>query len=49
VPLPSEKLAFPSVVVSSSNDPYGREDHARAPLRGAVNGIDAGVRGHLNA
>jgi predicted alpha/beta hydrolase family esterase len=49
-PLPSGKLAFPSVVVSSSNDPYGSEDHARASAAAwGSEWIDAGARGHLNA
>jgi predicted alpha/beta hydrolase family esterase len=48
-PLPSAKLAFPSMVVSSSNDPYGSEDHARkyAAAWGSE-WLDAGARGHLN-
>jgi predicted alpha/beta hydrolase family esterase len=49
-PLPSSRLPFPTIIVSSSNDPYGSVDYARA--RAAAWGgewIDAGARGHLNA
>ena len=49
-PLPLTRLAFPSVVVSSSNDPYGSEDHAQACAAAwGSEWIDAGARGHLNA
>ena len=29
-PLPFERLPFPTIVVSSNNDPYGTQQHARA-------------------
>jgi predicted alpha/beta hydrolase family esterase len=41
---------FPSIVVSSGDDPYGRENHARACAAAwGSKWIDAGARGHLNA
>ncbi|AMH43682.1 RBBP9/YdeN family alpha/beta hydrolase [Caballeronia sordidicola] len=41
---------FPSIVVSSSDDPYGSENHARACAAAwGSEWIDAGARGHLNA
>lgn len=49
-PLPSSPLPFPTIIVSSSNDPYGSVGYARS--RAAAWGsdwIDAGARGHLNA
>ncbi|CAE6700497.1 RBBP9/YdeN family alpha/beta hydrolase [Paraburkholderia haematera] len=49
-PLPSERLPFPTVVVSSSNDPYGGTDYARrcANAWGSTL-IEVGEKGHLNA
>ncbi|MBB5510409.1 RBBP9/YdeN family alpha/beta hydrolase [Paraburkholderia atlantica] len=49
-PLPSERLSFPTIVVSSSNDPYGSSDHARccANAWGSTL-IEVGEKGHLNA
>lgn len=49
IPLPSERLPFQTIVVSSTNDPYGSADFARA--RAAAWGgelIEVGARGHLN-
>ncbi|MFM0598249.1 RBBP9/YdeN family alpha/beta hydrolase [Paraburkholderia dilworthii] len=48
-PLPSEPLPFRTTIVSSTNDPYGSSDFARA--RAAAWGselIDVGAQGHLN-
>jgi hypothetical protein len=49
-PLPSRRLPFPALVVSSMNDPYGSVDHARA-CAAAWGGelIEVGPKGHLNA
>jgi predicted alpha/beta hydrolase family esterase len=49
-PLPSEQLLFPTIVVSSSNDPYCDADYARrcAKVWGSVL-VEAGAQGHLNA
>ncbi|MGT2470752.1 RBBP9/YdeN family alpha/beta hydrolase [Paraburkholderia terrae] len=49
-PLPLKQLTFPTVVVSSSNDPYGSQEHARrcAEAWGSEL-IDVGAQGHLNA
>jgi uncharacterized protein len=50
LPLPSERLPFPTIVVSSSNDPYGGADYARrcANAWGSTF-VEAGEKGHLNA
>lgn len=49
-PLPSERLLFPTIVVSSSNDPYGSADHARRCAK-AWGGelVEVGAKGHLNS
>ncbi|NPT55932.1 RBBP9/YdeN family alpha/beta hydrolase [Paraburkholderia elongata] len=49
-PLQSERLPFPTIVVSSSNDPYGSADyaHRRAKAWGSEL-VEAGAKGHLNA
>jgi predicted alpha/beta hydrolase family esterase len=49
-PLPSERLPFPTTVVSSTNDPYGSVDHARtcAAAWGSEL-VEVGAKGHLNA
>jgi predicted alpha/beta hydrolase family esterase len=49
-PLPSERLPFPIIVVSSSNDPYGSGDHARRCAK-AWGGelVEVGAKGHLNS
>ncbi|KLU22383.1 alpha/beta hydrolase, PF06821 family protein [Caballeronia mineralivorans PML1(12)] len=49
-PLPSERLPFPTIVVSSSNDPYGGADHARRYAKAwGSKLIEVGEKGHLNA
>ncbi|KQR78407.1 hypothetical protein ASG35_08130 [Burkholderia sp. Leaf177] len=49
-PLPSKRLVFASVVVSSSNDPYGSEQYAQACAAAwGSDWVRAGARGHLNA
>ena len=49
-PLPLERFAFPSIVVASSNDPYGSIDHARrcASAWGSRL-VEIGPAGHINA
>jgi len=49
-PLPLERLAFPSIVVASSNDPFGSIDHARR-CAGAWGSrlVEIGAVGHVNA
>jgi len=49
-PSPAKPLAFPSIVVASSDDPFVSIDKARA-LAGAWGSffVDAGPQGHLNA
>jgi predicted alpha/beta hydrolase family esterase len=49
-PLPSKQLPFPTVLVSSSNDPYGSTEHARrcATAWGSEL-VEVGGLGHLNA
>ena len=49
-PLPLERFAFPSIVVASSNDPYGSIDHARR-CAGAWGSrlVEIGPAGHINA
>lgn len=49
-PVPTQRLPFPAIVVSSTNDPYGSIGYARgcaeqwgSPL------VDIGPRGHVNA
>lgn len=49
-PLPSRALPFPSIVVASSNDPYGSVSHAAACAAAwGSEFVDAGAHGHLNA
>jgi uncharacterized protein len=49
-PLPLEQLPFPTIVVTSTNDPYGSEDHARACAAAwGSELVEVGARGHLNA
>jgi predicted alpha/beta hydrolase family esterase len=49
-PLPAARLPFPSIVVSSTNDPYGSADYARACAQTWGSELaDAGAKGHLNA
>lgn len=48
-PLPDERLPFPSVIVASTDDPYGSADYARARAKAwGSEFVDAGARGHLN-
>lgn len=49
-PLPLRRFAFPSIVVASSNDPYGSIDHARrcADAWGSRL-VEIGMAGHINA
>ncbi|HET9962821.1 MAG TPA: alpha/beta hydrolase [Nitrospiraceae bacterium] len=49
-PVPSTKLAFPSLVVASSNDPFGSVDFAaRCAARWGSEFVDIGAAGHINA
>jgi uncharacterized protein len=49
VPVPMERLPFPSVLVASSSDPYGSlaDAQAKAQAWGSVF-VDAGEAGHIN-
>jgi hypothetical protein len=49
-PVPMKKLAFPSVIVASSNDPYGgvKSAEAYASAWGSCL-VNAGALGHINA
>ena len=50
VPLPSERLPFPTIVVSSSNDPYGGADYTRRCANAwSSTLVEVGEKGHLNA
>ncbi len=50
LPLPLERLSFPTIVVSSSNDPYGSLDLARrCAAAWGSRFVDVGEKGHLNA
>lgn len=49
-PLPMLPLAFPSVLVSSSDDPYGSPAQAAACARAwGSRLVEIGARGHINA
>lgn len=49
-PFPREKLPFPTVVVSASDDPYCPQDEARALAESwGARFLDAGESGHLNS
>ncbi|MGF6779869.1 RBBP9/YdeN family alpha/beta hydrolase [Paraburkholderia sp. GAS334] len=49
-PLPLQRLPFPTIVVTSTDDPYGSVDHARACASAwGSDLVDVGARGHLNA
>ena len=49
-PLPMQTLPFRTVVVASSDDPYGGIDHARACATAwGSKLVEVGPRGHLNA
>ncbi|BFG79337.1 alpha/beta hydrolase [Paraburkholderia terrae] len=49
-PSPSKQLPFPTIVVSSSNDPYGSIEHAgRCARAWGSKLVEVGAQGHLNA
>lgn len=49
-PLPMQRFAFPSIVVASSDDPYGSVDHARTCAQAwGSRLVEVGPAGHLNA
>ncbi|PMS14983.1 hypothetical protein C0Z18_29225 [Trinickia dabaoshanensis] len=49
-PIPAKRLAFPSVIVASTNDPYGNLDHAQACAAAwGSELIEVREKGHLNA
>lgn len=49
-PVPLTRLPFPSVVVSSSNDPYGSASYAASCAAAwGSEFVEAGAHGHLNA
>jgi predicted alpha/beta hydrolase family esterase len=49
-PLPSKRLPFPTLVVASSNDPYGSADHARRCAKAwGSELVEVGEKGHLNS
>lgn len=48
-PIPRERLAFPSVVVASRNDPYGDFERSRGLAEAwGSRFVDAGASGHIN-
>lgn len=49
-PLPMQRLSFPSLIVASSDDPYGSLDHARRCAQAwGSRLVEAGAAGHINA
>lgn len=49
-PVPMRALPFPSIIVASSNDPYGSRAHAYARARiWGSNVVEIGAAGHINA
>lgn len=49
-PIPLQRLAFPSTVVASSDDPYGSIDHARRCAKAwGSRCVEIGAAGHINA
>jgi len=49
-PLPSDRLPFPSIVVASSDDPYGSAAYANERARAwGSEFVEVGARGHINA
>ena len=49
VPVPDLPLAFPSLVVASSNDPYSSLEHAHAAaIRWCSRWHNVGAKGHIN-
>jgi hypothetical protein len=48
-PIPRERLAFPSIVVASRNDPFGDFERSRALAQAwGSRFVDAGNSGHVN-
>lgn len=48
-PLPSARLPFPSIVVASSDDPYGSAAYARGRANAwGSEFVEVGARGHIN-
>jgi predicted alpha/beta hydrolase family esterase len=48
--LPLKRLPFPTLVVASSNDPYGSADHARRCAKAwGSELVEVGEKGHLNS
>lgn len=48
-PLPSARLPFPSIVVASSDDPYGSAAYARERANAwGSEFVEVGARGHIN-
>jgi predicted alpha/beta hydrolase family esterase len=46
----SARLAFPSIVVASQDDPYGSMEHAQAVAETwGSEFVDLGAKGHINA
>lgn len=49
-PVPMQPLPFPSIVVASSDDPYGSIDHVRACANAwGSRRVEIGAAGHINA
>lgn len=49
-PLPMQPFSFPSIVVSSSDDPYGSSEHAAACAAAwGSRLVEIGAAGHINA
>jgi predicted alpha/beta hydrolase family esterase len=49
-PVPLQRLAFPSTVVASSDDPYGSISHARRCAKAwGSRWVEIGAAGHINA
>ena len=49
-PVPAQRLPFPTIVVSSDNDPYGSAGYARACAAAwGSELVEVGAQGHLNA
>jgi len=48
--VPAQRLPFPTIVVSSDNDPYGSAGYARACAAAwGSELVEVGAQGHLNA
>jgi predicted alpha/beta hydrolase family esterase len=49
-PLELQRFAFPSIVVASSDDPYGSLEHSQRCAQGwGSRLVEIGARGHINA